>query len=180
MESFKPTILFLIRFGVLYGLGSLSYSWFIGSYDPSPDPSTVMVSNHLQSFFSFFGQEITLDVDELMPYVLVTYNGIPSVSVFEGCNGLAVMILFVSFVLAFRGKNNLAALWFIPAGLAAIHLFNMIRLSLLIVINHYQSNLFHFYHKFFFTAVIYLFVLIFWVFWVRLQTKGLKDKSEQV
>jgi exosortase family protein XrtF len=179
MDSFKPTVYFLIRFGVLYGVGSLLYSWYIGSYDPAPDPLTILVSNHLQSFLSIFGQEISLEVDEVMPYVLVTYQGVPNVSVFEGCNGLVVMILFVAFVVAFRGKSNISALWFIPAGLLAIHLFNMIRLSLLIVINHYQSNLFHFYHKFLFTAVIYLFVLIFWVLWVRLQTKRLEDKSAE-
>jgi exosortase family protein XrtF len=169
MDSFKPTILFLVRFGVLYALGSIFYSLYISHYDPMADPLTIFVSENLRVFMSILGQPISLELDAEMPFVLVAYKDLPSVSVFEGCNGVAVMILFIAFVLAFRGRNNKAALWFIPLGLLSIHLFNLIRLALLIVVNHYQSNLFHFYHKFLFTGVIYLFVLLFWVGWVRLQ-----------
>jgi exosortase family protein XrtF len=169
LEKFKPTLSFLIRFGLIYGIGSLLYSLFIAQYDPHPDPATILVSKQMASTMTTFGQDVTLyDVDD-DPYVGVMYKGEYSVSVFEGCNGLAVMILFIAFVVAFRGNNVKALVWFIPLGLVLIHFFNILRLGMLIIINYYYTSMFHFYHKFLFTGIIYMFVLLLWVLWVRIQ-----------
>lgn len=169
LDSFKPTLNFLIRFIVIYGVGSLLYSLYIAHYDPKPDGVTEVVAKQMAWTMNAFGQKVELYEVDSDPYVGVMYKDTQSVSIFEGCNGLAVMILFTAFVLAFRGGNNKAALWFIPLGILFIHLFNILRLALLIVINYYYTNAFHFYHKFVFTGIIYAFVLLLWVWWVQIQ-----------
>lgn len=168
-DNFKPTFFFLLRFGLIYGLGSLLYSFFVAYHDPKPDPITKGVSRNLMLVMNALEQPIELFDVEDYPYVGVEYNGESSVSVFEGCNGIAVMILFVAFVVAFKGSNSKAMIWFIPLGVLSIHLFNLLRLGLLIVINHFYTSMFHFYHKFLFTGVIYLFVLLLWIAWVKMQ-----------
>jgi exosortase family protein XrtF len=178
VKEFKPTLFFLLRFGLIYGLGSFVYSLFISHYDPSPDPFTIWISRQMATFMGVIGQQAELYSVPDLPYVGVEFKSVPSVSVFEGCNGLAVMILFIAFVVAFRGAQNKAALWFVPLGLLAIHLFNLVRLVLLININYHYSNLFHFYHKFVFTGVIYAFVLFLWILWVRIQQS--KSKTDEV
>ncbi len=179
IQRFKPTLNFLIRFGLIYGIGSLLYSLFIAHHDPKPDPITTLVSKNVAYTMNAFGQKVELyDVEE-DPYVGVMYLDHYSVSIYEGCNGLAVMILFVAFVVAFRGANTNAMVWFIPLGILMIHLFNLLRLGLLIVINHYYTSMFHFYHKFLFTGIIYIFVLLLWVIWVRLQQSKLPLVSDK-
>lgn len=169
LDSFKPTLNFLIRFIVIYGVGSLLYSLYIAHYDPKPDGLTEVVAKQMAWTMNAFGQKVDLYEVDMDPYVGVMYKDTQSVSIFEGCNGLAVMILFAAFVFAFRGGNNKAALWFIPLGFLFIHLFNILRLALLIVINYHYTNAFHFYHKFVFTGIIYAFVLLLWVWWVQIQ-----------
>lgn len=176
LDSFKPTLNFLIRFIVIYGVGSFLYSLYIADYDPKPDGVTKLVANQMAWIMNAFSQNVDLYEVETNPYVGVMYNKTQSVSVFEGCNGLAVMILFAAFVFAFRGKNNMAAVWFVPLGFFFIHLFNMLRLSLLIVINFYYTNAFHFYHKFVFTGIIYAFVLFLWIWWVQIQKQTPKSE----
>ncbi|MCC5916470.1 MAG: exosortase family protein XrtF [Cryomorphaceae bacterium] len=169
LNNFKPTIFFLLRFGLIYGIGSIIYAFYIAHHDPKPDPFTDIIATQLAGALRISGSDISLTEIPDEPLVQVIFNGNYNVSIFEGCNGIAVMILFMAFVVAFRGWNNPKALWFIPMGIVAIHLWNLLRLSLLIHINEKYDNLFHFYHKYFFTAIIYLFVLLLWVIWVNMQ-----------
>src|SRR5689334_1239824 len=68
-------------------------------------------------------------------------------NVYEGCNGINVMIVFVAFIVAYGGSVK-ATLWFVPLGLIVIHLFNLIRIALLYVVaQHYQSY-FYYVHKY--------------------------------
>jgi len=60
----------------------------------------------------------------------VDIDNFARVKVIEGCNGLAVMIMFLAFLLGFPGPWKQKA-WFIPAGLLVIHLFNIARVAVL-------------------------------------------------
>ena len=88
-------------------------------------------------------------------------------NVFEGCNGLNVIIVFLAFILAFGGSVR-KMFWFIPVGLLAIHAFNLGRIMLLYFLSYTGSNYFHYFHKYLFTAVIYGAVFFLWWLWIIL------------
>src|SRR5690606_20854765 len=87
-------------------------------------------------------------------------------AVYEGCNGINVMIIFVAFLLAF-GPMVKAMLWFLPLGLFMIHMMNLVRITLLFWVSIYVESLMYFTHKYFFTATLYVVVFILWVWWVK-------------
>lgn len=86
--------------------------------------------------------------------------------VVEGCNALSVMILFVSFVVAFLGKWK-QTIMFILLGVITIHILNVLRIAFLsIALLHYpeQESLLH---EVVFPLVIYGVVFGLWVIWVN-------------
>lgn len=178
LQEFKPTLYFLLKFfGIYLGLSWL-YGVYIGHYDSNApavlDPITRGVSAQCTEFCSALGYETLIVEDdhlnqESLPeqtYDSIWINDSYAISVEEGCNGINIMILFLAFVVGFGGqlKNSLI---FIPLGLLFIHLANLGRLLLLSFVNiHYSAEAFHFFHKYGFTAIIYLAVLFLWYLWV--------------
>ena len=87
------------------------------------------------------------------------------------------MIVFVAFIVSFKGSVKMFIRYFI-LGLFAVYLINLFRLMGLYAVALHFAGSFYFFHKFFFTAVIYLVVFIIWYFWVadikrwKLQSTG--------
>jgi len=108
---------------------------------------------------------------------LIFINGIgtPAVRVESGCDGLDLMVLFLIFIVVFPGKQK-GKLWFIPACILAIHLINIIRITILAIINNYDQALMQFNHKYTFTVVVYLFIFVLWYVWIT-KFSGLKKEQ---
>ncbi len=190
-QEFKPTIFFLIRFFVIYFGFSALYGYFIRHYDmaepPATDPITRLVTYNCANTFGWLGYEpAVVRNDHLNAEVMPeqTYDSLwlddnYAVSIEEGCNGINIMIVFMAFVVAIGGRlPNM--LLFIPAGLIFIHLANILRLLLLSLLNvEWGGRAFHFFHKYGFTAVLYLAILILWYLWVsRYSGKNISLKSK--
>lgn len=189
-SDFRPTLLFLFRFFLTYGLLSAAYGFFIKQYDQAEpqvrDPFTHWVVEQVAQIAKWQGYEVVIEENAHLNYAktaeeqtfdTLIFNDIRAIAVEEGCNGLSVMILFVSFVLAFGG-NFQRLLWFIPAGLLLIHLSNLIRLYLLAILKvDFEGQYFHFFHKYGFTAVIYLSVFLLWYVWVQFLVKPSAHKN---
>lgn len=178
-QEFKPTILFLLKFGLTYGLLTLLYGAYVSSYSdntpPVADGVTAAVSAQTTGILSLLGYEAIAQQHPSEQSILVSVDGIESVRIFEGCNGVSMFILFVAFVVAFTGPWQRMA-WFIPAGLLFIHASNLARLVALSLISlHYPAQM-YFFHKYGFTIIIYAAVFVLWVFWVgRLQKMNNRD-----
>ncbi len=165
LKEFGPSIWFLAKFLGIYLAGNLLYGLYINSYVPEPDPVTIFVSEQTSFILSFLGQENETLVQGHKSGVLI-YNDDRSVlSVFEGCNGLNVVIIFVGFLFAY-GKPKKALLWFIPLGLLLIHLLNLARITILYYVTLYHPDLSYFMHKYLFTAIIYAGIFVLWIWWV--------------
>jgi exosortase family protein XrtF len=86
--------------------------------------------------------------------------------VVEGCNALSVMILFVSFVVAFKGKL-IHTLVFNLAGVLIIHTLNIIRIALLVIGLRYYEEYKTLMHDIIFPLFIYGVVFLLWIVWVN-------------
>jgi len=190
-KEFKPTILFLIKFISIYLVGSGMYGYYISNYDLQEklDPITRWVTYQCAGTTGIFGYDsevvqndhLAREENAEQTYDSLWLDRTYAISVEEGCNGINIMILFVAFVIGFGGKF-LNTILFIPAGLLFIHFANLGRLMLLSVLNvDFEGRGFHFFHKYGFTAVLYLAILILWYFWVMHwngKSKSLAKKKE--
>jgi exosortase family protein XrtF len=86
--------------------------------------------------------------------------------IIEGCNAVSVMILFVSFVIAFAGKFK-ATLFFILGGNLLIYVLNVIRIAVLSLLLYRFAAYEHLLHGVIFPLFIYGVVFILWFIWVN-------------
>ncbi|QIX61227.1 archaeosortase/exosortase family protein [Hymenobacter sp. BT18] len=97
---------------------------------------------------------------------LVTIDQRAVVSVGHPCNGLVLYALFTGFILAFPGPIRQKA-WFIPLGLVIIYVVNILRVAALAINHVYAHGTVDFNHHYTFTFVVYSFILLLWLAWVR-------------
>lgn len=171
LKANRKVLFFLLRFLGVFGGLSLIYGLWISGYGNLADPFTWWVGDNLTLILG--SDNLSLMQIEGYPAIQIDYKGSIAVSLFEGCNGLAVMILFFAFVFAYLGRWT-DLFWFVPIGMFFIHLFNLGRLILLIHLAQQNSPFFHFMHKYLFTLVIYAFVFLLWFLWVRLVAKRMQ------
>lgn len=170
LKEFKPTIFFLLRFVLVYLTCNFLYGLWITSYDPNPDPVTRLVSRQSSAIINIFDRHTEIADSPRKATVYIQEGARAVLGVYEGCNGINVMIVFVSFLLAF-GPFRIELAWFIPLGLLIIHITNLARIVLLFFVSIKLPRYFYVTHKYFFTASIYVIVFVIWIWWVRRYTQ---------
>lgn len=177
LTEFKPALFFLGKFLVFYLVANILYGLWIESYGEKPDPLTRAVTKQTAWCLETAGFEAEVKDNPSRPTVLVMAESLVVISVFEGCNGLNVMIVFVAFIIAFSGRLR-SIVWFIPAGLLLIHLVNLVRVGVLYWMARFQPHYFYYFHKYLFTAFLYFIVFLLWWIWIY-KING-KPKRSQV
>lgn len=177
VADFRPAILFLVKFLGLYaGLSILYSKGYLGWFNPNVDFMSHWIANQTAWVMNLFGIETAAYTWPGYARADLYIAGKAAVSVVEGCNGLAVMSLFVSFILAFSGDVK-EKLKFIGWGLLFIHVVNIIRIFLLAVIAVRFERHLYYIQKHFFTTIIYVAVFILWYLWVNKVMKKAKAKA---
>lgn len=169
-REFRPTIFFLVKFLGIYLVGNLLYGVYVTAYEPAPDPVTRWVTDQTAWALSCSGWDTHTVYHKARPTTSIIFQENAVVSVYEGCNGLNVMIIFVAFLVAL-GPYTKVFYWFLPVGLVIIHVANLFRIGLLFLVTLYLPDFLYFAHKYLFTAVIYAVVFVMWIVWVRMNSK---------
>jgi exosortase family protein XrtF len=177
-KDFKYSFLFLGKFLLVYFGANLLYGVFIDSFQNDPDPITYWVTNQTSHVQNLLGVESSVEANEGKRSISMQNNGDGVINVFEGCNGINVMIVFVAFMIAFGGSAK-RLIWFVPLGLLIVHLFNLLRIILLYVAAQHNSQYFYYIHKYFFTAALYLVVIALWIIWVMKLANKTNTQVEQ-
>lgn len=90
--------------------------------------------------------------------------GHAGVTIGEPCDGVALFALFTIFLLAFPGPM-LRKAWFIPLGIAVLHVANVGRVIVLARIQADAPHWLEFNHDYTFTVLIYGLVFAMWYLW---------------
>ena len=167
LNEFKPALRFLLIFLSVYFVLNLIYGLWIESLGTKPDIATHWVSSQSAKLVSLVSEEARALPNTEGPTIMILTGDRIILNVFEGCNGINVVIVFLAFILAFGGSTQ-KMLWFIPIGLLVIHVFNLGRIMLLYFLSYNNSTFFYYFHKYFFTAVIFGVVFILWWLWIIL------------
>jgi exosortase family protein XrtF len=178
-KKYLPVIRFLLLFLGTYGVLTALYIVYVSlsqGADNTPDFITQLVSVQAESVLAVLGYEPSLQVDPRLPMMRIilldTYVG----NINEGCNAMSVMILFVSFIVAFAQKLN-KTLRYILGGLALIYATNIIRIVILSIALYQCPESSDFLHDIVFPGIIYGMVFLLWLFWVRAISKATDEES---
>ncbi|MBS1949721.1 MAG: exosortase family protein XrtF [Bacteroidetes bacterium] len=162
----KKALIFLLTFVGVYLVLNTIYALYIGRYYPASDPITQWVSDIVVGFLSLFDASINSFPSLFSEYIPIANDRENMIYVFEGCNGLNVMIVYFSFLVAFRGPVRLFVGYAI-SGIILVFILNIARIALLYGVAFYFPEQLYFFHKYFFTATIYAVVFLLWYFWVK-------------
>ncbi|HQQ82055.1 MAG: exosortase family protein XrtF [Cyclobacteriaceae bacterium] len=165
-SDFRPAVRFVVIFVLLYLAGNSIYGIWIERVKPAPDLITRMVSDQVAFLLAFFEPDVRTSISTSEPLVLLSHTGGTVIRVFEGCNGINVMIVFLAFLAATGGQAK-RLIKFSVIGLVIIHVTNLIRVSLLYLAALYQPLWFYYIHKYLFTAALYATVFLLWYIWIK-------------
>jgi exosortase family protein XrtF len=142
------------------------YGLYITSYNLRPDSITRSVAQQTGIVLNACGYSVGVEDRQTRPTSDITYFGKAKLSIYEGCNGLNTIIIFVAFVFAF-GPISRPLWWFVPLGILIIHFANLCRIVLLFLVSEYMPKAMYFTHKYFFTGILYVVIFALWLWWVR-------------
>jgi exosortase family protein XrtF len=172
--EFKPALRFVMIFVATYFVGNILYGIYVEVSKPSADPMTIWVTKQVAAIISLSNDSAVAVESGTEPIVELKRSSHGEsdtvLRVFEGCNGLNVMIVFASFVIAFGGNTKPIVL-FLAGGFLLLHMANLLRIMLLYYTALNRPMFFYYFHKYFFTAVLYLVVFGLWIVWTRLTSK---------
>ncbi|WKL47133.1 exosortase family protein XrtF [Flavobacterium pectinovorum] len=172
--QFKPFLIFISTFFGVYILLTVIYKFYLNSFEINDiDGITNVVGDNVNQLMHLFNCDIKIFKSIGNPCLEVWYNKIYIVRIVEGCNAVSVIILFVSFVVAFSGKFK-TTLFYILFGILIIYLLNVIRIALLTVLLFHFREKEHILHGVLFPLVIYGVVFILWIIWVNKFSKYAK------
>lgn len=177
--TYKPVIKFIFTFLLVYATLSFTYKLYLdASVDDHyfPDYLTNLVAKQSQSILESVGYQsetIKHPDEESMKLII---NGKFVARVVEGCNSISIIILFISFIIAFAGKFKPTFL-FILAGSTLIYVVNLIRIVILSIgLYHYPWRR-EILHTVIFPLIIYGMVFLLWMFWVN-RFANIKKRDE--
>jgi len=169
IQKNKAVIRFLLTFFGSYILLALVYELYLKLGQSTvfyPEFITHIVSLQSEQIIAFLGYDTYITESPYNLSMRIAINGDFIVQVVEGCNAVSVIILFLSFILAFK-KTWKQTLLYIFAGSVIIYTLNIIRIALLTIgIYHYPQHT-EFMHGTLFPTFIYGVVFLLWVIWVR-------------
>ena len=172
MKGNKTAVLFLIKFFGTYLLLFLLYSFYLEKTQSeiidgfACAPITKTVAEQTKYVLTVFGYNAEVVQDTKTLSVKLFLNNKFTAYIVEGCNSISIIILFISFIVAFAGKFKTTVLY-ILFGSLLIYFTNIVRIAIiaiaLIKYPQYQNVL----HEIIFPSIIYGITFLLWFIWIR-------------
>ncbi|QNM84740.1 exosortase family protein XrtF [Polaribacter pectinis] len=171
MKKHKNIVIFLIKFFVVYfALVTIYNSYLqtsqqkIGGFKASS--ITTIVAEQTETLLEFFGYHADALQHEEELSVKLLIDNLFVAKVIEGCNSISIIILFISFIVAFSGSIK-ATIIFSVLGSIFIYIINVFRIAFLTVMIFKYPKQQEFLHNLVFPAIIYGTIFLLWVLWVN-------------
>jgi exosortase family protein XrtF len=179
-NQYKRAILFILSFIGLYLVLNTLYGIYIVYFSPDADPITFLVSRQAAAVLTWFHEPVAALPVSGQPSIPLKMGLLNVVYVYEGCNGVNVMIVFSSFLVAFASTFTRTTLYCL-IGIAVIYLMNLIRVILLFEVAFYYPDQLYLFHKYLFTGLIYAVVFLLWYWWIKrfMNAKRVEQRSGQ-
>lgn len=169
-KKYSSVIRFIVIFLGSYFIFSLFYNIYLELSNPEtyyPDFFTYLVSLQSEAVIEFLGYRAFITPHEAEASMKLFINDYFLVRVVEGCNSISIIILFISFVLAFFAGTKLT-IFYILAGSVIIYVMNIVRIAILTIgVFEYPQHA-ELLHSIIFPLIIYGTVFLLWLIWVRI------------
>ena len=171
MNKHKNIVIFLLKFFATYFILFVVYSSYLKNSQQKEggfvtSSITTKVAEQTVSVLEFVGYYADAKQHEEELSVKLLIENQYTARVIEGCNSISLIILFISFIVAFAGSIK-ATLIFAFIGSIFIYIVNIIRIAFLTVMIYKYPDYQEFLHNLVFPAIIYGTIFLLWVVWVN-------------
>ncbi|KJD31955.1 molecular chaperone GroEL [Tamlana nanhaiensis] len=177
--KYKGVVKFILTFLVVYTVLSFTYKFYLQYSDGSkfyPDYLTHLVAKQSEILLNDFGYKVFMQPHPNEPSMKLIFNGKYLARIVEGCNSVSVIILFVSFIVAFSGSLK-STIFYVVFGSVLIYIVNLLRIVVLSIGLYKYPEHDHVLHNVIFPAIIYGMLFLLWVIWVN-QFSKFENKNE--
>ena len=167
--KYKSVVKFILTFLAVYVVLTLSYKLYIDFSDGSkyyPDYFTNLVAEQSKSLINAVGYDAQISPHSNERSMKLLVNSKFVARVVEGCNSISVIILFVSFIIAFSGKFKVT-FFYLLAGSVLIYVVNLVRIAILSIGLYNYPWRRDILHTVIFPLIIYGLVFLLWMLWVN-------------
>ena len=167
--KYKLVIRFILTFVLVYTVLTIGYKIYLSNSDGLlyyPDYATHIVANQTENLLDVIGYDTEVFPHETEPSMKVVINGKFVARIIGGCNAISIIVLFLSFVIAFADNFKTTFLYCL-AGSIIIYAFNLIRIVILSACLYHYPWRREILHTVIFPIVIYGTVFILWMIWVN-------------
>ncbi|MEM6687092.1 MAG: exosortase family protein XrtF [Bacteroidota bacterium] len=166
IQKYKSALGFIVKFFVVYAVLTYAYSLYLSNFEGEPDGVTRIVADQTKGIINMFGYTADVEVHETEPTMKLLMYGNYVGRIVEGCNSISVLILFITFVIAFTGniKNTIL---FVLVGSVLVYLANLFRIVILGIGLYSFPDQEYMLHQIVFPTIIYGMVFLLWMFWVQ-------------
>lgn len=168
-KKYKPFFFFIVRFVLCYSFLVVLYKWFLNKYNSvvhQVDAITYGVSDVTSRLIDFLGYSSSIALHDSEASVILYVGKVAVVRVIEGCNSISVILLFVSFIVAFSGSFKRTILYSI-LGSILVFILNIVRIVFITIAIYHYPQFEHILHEIVFPLLIYGVVFGLWVVWVN-------------
>ena len=142
-----------------------------------------MVIRNLESVSGFILESLGFNLiseSEISSIRTIGIDGTHGLWIGDPCNGLTLFALFTGFVLVYPGNWKKKA-WFIPFGIATIHMLNIVRIVGLTLTVYFfpDPEILDFNHTYTFTILVYGYVFYLWFLWSQFGSKAKPVLNEE-
>ena len=154
---------------LVYAVLSMAYKLYLDYSDGSiyyPDYVTNLAAKQSELLLHTLGYDASIEAHPDEPSIKLIINKKYVARVIEGCNSISIIILFISFIIAFAGRLKPTIIYLL-AGSVLIYVVNLFRIVILSI------GLFHYpwrreiLHTIIFPLIIYGMVFLLWMLWVQ-------------
>ncbi|MDD2284312.1 MAG: archaeosortase/exosortase family protein [Paludibacter sp.] len=117
------------------------------------------VSRMVYNVLLFMGYDVQLEGTNILRHD----NGV-AVKIVWACAGYKQAYIFTSIIAFYKGPF-VKKLWFIPAGLVVVYLFNIFRIVMIVASIKENPNSFEFLHEGLYKYLYYAVIFLMWVLW---------------
>jgi len=156
---------FLFKAGLIYLVLYLIYQFVVRRYTLYDQEFIGSIILSADQVLHWLGYK-TFMVLQNRDMQVLGIDGSGGVWVGSNCNAITLFGLFAVFIVAYPGQQK-HKFWYIPAGIVAIHLLNILRVVALCIIALNSPNALDFNHTYTFTFIVYAFIFLLWIIWVN-------------
>lgn len=179
IQKYWLVIRFILVFITGYTVLTLGYNYYLKASDGSkyyPDYMTRLVAEQSKEVLNALNYTTELENHPEESSIKVVINSKFVARIVEGCNSVSIIVLFISFVIAFSDTFK-KTLLFILAGSVLIYAANLFRIVILSIGLYDYPWRRDTLHTVIFPLIIYSMVFLLWMVWVNHFTK-IKKASE--